>query len=163
MFETALRTIEVLLLSIDPTSGALALMVIGTLAATRKALSAAHSRENEYQADELGMIIAARACYDTANGCQVIRKMHDYKIALTDGKIEKNQPALRHGVMDTHPPTLDRFYRMQKASTVENYHKYKDTQCCDGLATRLVNAAKMWGSSSGGENNNNNNSTSINK
>lgn len=53
--ETMLHTIEVLLLSIDPTAGVLALFFIGGLAAIRRAVSAAFSRENEREADNLGV------------------------------------------------------------------------------------------------------------
>lgn len=141
MMETVLRTIEVLLLSLDPTSGALALLVIGSLATARKLVSAAHSRDNEYEADELGLRLAARACYDTEIGCHVIRKMHDFKVAAEPANVRDK--TVRQGLMDTHPPTMDRFYKLQEASKAENYHKYENKQCAT-VSKRLANA--LWGS-----------------
>lgn len=140
MLESVLRTIEVLLLSIDPTSGAIALFVIGTLAATRRALAAQQSRENEYEADELGLVIAARACFDTAAGSHVMRKMNELKVAAQP-KAQTESVQL----MDTHPPSLERFHKMQEQAKTENFTKYTNEQCAT-VSTRLYNA--LWGASS---------------
>lgn len=40
-------------------------------------LEAAHSRANEEEADELGIQIAAKACYDTTKGAEIFRKFAD--------------------------------------------------------------------------------------
>jgi len=139
--ETALRTLEVLLLSLDPTSGLLALGVIAGLAAMRHALSAAYSRENEYQADELGIQLAARACFDTQKGCRVMYKMHEHKVSASPNT---NSSMVR--VMDTHPPTLERYRILQEQSTKENYPKYND---CQTVSSRFL--AAIWDSSTDDE------------
>jgi len=155
--ETALRTVEVLLLSMDPTAGLLSVMVMGFLYAGRKALSAAHSRGNEVQADELGLKLAAKACYDTAAGSKVMYKMHQSATGMvapvSGGGSSKNkdamiveapQPVAKTVVrlMDTHPPSLERWERMQRAAeNGENYTKHPE---CAHISTRFFNA--LWNS-----------------
>ena len=128
-----LRTVEVLLLSIDPTAGAFSVAVMAGLASLRHAVSTAYSRDNEYEADKIGLEIAARACFDTERGINVIRKMHEFHVAA-----QPNVPSssISH-VYDTHPPTLDRFDRLVEGVKIENYKKYK--QCANNrrLTKRL--------------------------
>jgi Zn-dependent protease with chaperone function len=142
--ETILKTAEILLLSLDPTSGLLSLGVIGALAGLHKALAAAHSRENEREADDLGVQLAARACFDTIKGTRVMRKMHDHSISAaatppTDSSIIR--------MMDTHPPTLERFEHLQRKSQTENPSKYSDQNCAT-VSSRLYGA--LWSSSKRG-------------
>ena len=111
--ETVLRTVEVLLLSLDPTAGLISVFVMGLIYTARKAVSAAHSRGNEVQADELGLQLAARACYDTKAGSHVMYKMHQAAMGMApSGKNVVTAPQ-RDGsaiavvrLMDTHPPSL---------------------------------------------------------
>lgn len=151
MLESVLRTIEVLLLSIDPTSGFLALFVIGTLAATRRAMTAQQSRDNEHEADDLGLILAARACFDTEAGSHVMRKMNELKVAASPKPKSSVDPSNTSGntigsLMDTHPPSMERFRIMQEHAKEENYTKYAHTKHCAKVSTRLYNA--LWGPSS---------------
>ena len=74
--ETSIRTIEILLLSLDPTEGLLSIAFMSFLASIRNAVGAVHSRENERSADKLGMKLTAMACYDTEKGSEVFNKMH---------------------------------------------------------------------------------------
>ena len=155
--ETFLRTIEVLLLSMDPTAGLLSVFVIGAIFAARRLVSAAYSRENEIQADDLGLEIAAAACYDTVAGCKVMYKMHQVSNGTTPlSVVGGNTPTVRDtetlGVpasssssiaqlMDTHPPSLDRYERMLvTAQNGENYTKYVN---CANISRRLFNV--LWG------------------
>lgn len=153
--ETALRTVEVLLLSIDPTAGLLSVGVMGLIYAARKVVSAAYSRNNETQADELGIKLAAAACYDTKLGSRVMYKMHQASLGMSSSSKEviPNSPSLGSGrdvflspsvvrLMDTHPPTLDRWESLQRAAEEgENYTKHNH---CKGIHTRLFNA--LWSS-----------------
>lgn len=174
--ETALRTVEVLLLSMDPTAGLLSVFVIGLIYAARRVVSAAYSRDNERQADELGLQLAASACYDTAAGSHVMYKMHQAAtgmatvsppssssaaaaepkhrsaaggagVVVVKDNNETSTAAAASSVvrlMDTHPPSLDRWERMQQAAAAgENYRKYER---CAGISSRFFNA--LWGSSS---------------
>jgi len=158
--ETMLRTLEILLLSIDPTEGVLALVVIGGLVAIRKALSAAHSRDNEQEADDLGIQITARACYDTVSGAEIMNKMHQAKVAMmkppsgTKNSVSASGDAVTDSdtkpvptelqLFDTHPPTLERYERLQeKAVAGENFTKYRHDQCAT-MSSRLA-AALGWG------------------
>ena len=155
--ETFLRTIEILLLSMDPTAGVLAVFVIGAIYAARRLVSAAYSRENEIEADDLGIEIAAAACYDTIAGCKVMYKMHQVSndTALLSGSNSNTSgvvdaetlkapssisPAIAH-LMDTHPPSLDRYERMlASAKNGENYTKYVN---CANIRQRFLNL--LWG------------------
>ena len=155
--ETFLRTVEVLLLSMDPTAGLLSVLVIGTIFAARQLVSAAYSRENEIQADDLGLEIAAAACYDTVAGCKVMYKMHQVsngtsslsaissnKSGVIDTEALKAPSTSSSAIvrlMDTHPPSLDRYERMLGiAQNGENYTKYVN---CANISRRLFNV--LWG------------------
>jgi Zn-dependent protease with chaperone function len=123
--ESILRSLEILLLSIDPTSGVLALAVMGGLAATRRVLSARHSRDHEYEADELGLQLAARACYDTLKGSHVMRKMNELKVSV-EPHVESKAVKFGQELLDTHPPSLERFEKMQQMAVEENFAKYRE-------------------------------------
>ena len=141
--EIFLRTLEILLLTLDPSEGILSVAVVGGLAALHGALAAAHSREHEHEADKLGVELAARACFDTESGVEVMRKMHDMKVSAASPQTE--HAAQRHvalQLLDTHPPTLDRWERIKALSKTENYPKYH-VQCAD-VTTKLYRA--LWGS-----------------
>ena len=69
--ETSFRTIEILLLSLDPTEGLLSLACMTFLASVRNAIGTVHSRDHERCADELGMKLTAMDCYDTRAASQV--------------------------------------------------------------------------------------------
>lgn len=158
--ETVLRTVEVLLLSLDPTAGLVSMVVMGVLYAARQLVSAAYSRDNERQADELGIQLAAAACYDTHQGSHVMYKMHQQQQQLTDdgatsvAEARKNKDELTSAassvgttvsrLMDSHPPSLERWQRMEEAATTggENYQKYNH---CATLSRRFYNA--LWSSS----------------
>ena len=156
--ETMLRTLEVLLLSIDPTEGLISLVIIGGLAAIRKAIAASNSRENEQEADALGIQITARGCFNTVAGTKIMKKMHDAKESMspTPKPVEKQdtdatQTAPAPPTMptttqmyDTHPPTMERYERLYKAASEgENYTKYLDGKCAT-ISSRIA-AALGWG------------------
>lgn len=131
-FETMLRTVEVLLLSIDPTSGVLALFVIGGLAALRRVLSAAHSRDKEREADDLGLQIAARACFDTEAGVEMMKKMYHLstlEVPLVSGTSTK----VAH-LYDSHPPSQERYESLKLQAQEHNKDKYTH---CHGVVRRL--------------------------
>lgn len=121
MLETMLRTVEVLLLSMDPTSGVLSLLFVGSLATLRTAFTAAHSREHEHEADQLGIQLAAMACFDTHKAAAVFQKLHE----------QAGPPSGKRllSFADTHPPSSDRYEKLILASTTENVDKYADTSC----------------------------------
>lgn len=137
--ESILRTLEVLLLSIDPTSGALTLVVIGSLAAIRSALSAAQSRENEYEADDLGLKLAARACFDTQAGAKVMQKMNQAHVSPEPTDWQQSGSLVFRRLYDSHPPSLERFEKMQANSLIENSSKHSH---CVNVQSMLLNA--LW-------------------
>ena len=140
--ETTLRTIEVLLLSVDPTEGLLSLGVMASLAWLRGLLMASFSREHESEADKLGLTLAAMACYDTKKGAKVMKRMHDHQVGLA-GEPSKNSHLLH--LLDTHPPSMDRYENMLKDSETENADKYGHTHCAS-VQRRMIQA--VWGSAS---------------
>lgn len=138
MLETMLRTVEVLLLSMDPTSGVLSLLFVGSLATLRTAFTAAHSREHEHEADQLGIQLAAMACFDTHRAAAVFRKLHE----------QAGPPSGKRllSFADTHPPSSDRYEKLILASTTENVDKYADTSC-PSVGSRLRSVMNASGSS----------------
>lgn len=77
------------------------------LASIRGAIGASYSRENEREADELGIKLTAMACYDTKEASRVFHKMH-----MQDVESGLGASAGRIGLLsffDTHPPSDERF------------------------------------------------------
>jgi predicted Zn-dependent protease len=139
MVETMLRTIEVLLLSMDPTSGVLSLLFVGSLATLRTAFTAAHSREDEHEADELGIQLAAMACFDTRKAASMFRNL-DEKAGVPNG-------TRLLSFADTHPSSSDRYEKLILASTTENADKYATTSC-SSVKSRLRSVMNTSGGSS---------------
>ena len=132
--ETMLRTVEVLLLSIDPTSGVLALFLIGGLAALRRALSAAHSRDNEREADDMGVEIASRACFDTIAGAEVMKKM--YHLSTLQSPLGGSSTAQKAAnLYSSHPPSEERYESL--IAKAQEYNKYHFKHC-HGVAKRFM-------------------------
>jgi len=124
--ELFLRAIEVLLLSLDPTEGVLSLAYMSFLGFFRKILSSTHSREHERQADELGIKLAAMACFDTNRASQVFHKMHLYD---TESGRDRAETPYILSFLETHPPSGERFQYLIEASKQENVEKYEDSTC----------------------------------
>jgi len=132
---TWLRTIEVLLLTLDPTAGVLSVAMVGLIASAHWAVAASFSREQEYQADAMGLEICARACFDTQVGAQIFLKLDDTASAdeemvkaAVEGKVQQ------HSILDSHPATLERYRRVLEQS--EETNRYKYNHCCSAT-TRL--------------------------
>lgn len=103
--EKNLKTAEILLLTMDPTEGVLAFGVIAFLDIVRRAIAASYSRDQEHEADELGMHLL-RACeeFDMEAGSRLLYRLH-----RVEGK--SAMPFL-----DTHPPSLERARFLYAAS-----------------------------------------------
>lgn len=143
--KTSLKTIEILLLSLDPTEGFISIFIIGLLNMIRLSLERAHSRECEREADELGIKLAAMSCFDTKSGALVMKRMHDIEqgnwmikdnAALSDDIDESvdetnvNEIQIgQGGFLDTHPPTSERYLDLISHSDSENATKYSDSHC----------------------------------
>jgi Zn-dependent protease with chaperone function len=132
--ETSLRTLEILMLSLDPTEGLLSLAIMGGLASLRSAIGALYSRDNERCADELGIRLTAMACYDTRAASHVFYKMHQYNV-------ESGRDAGLGGFFDSHPPSKERYLALLKESDEENPAKYEETSCAS-LKTIFFDAIK---------------------
>jgi len=121
-FDKILITIEILLLSLDPTEGFLSFAFLSGLATIRQGLKAARSRENEREADELGIKFAAMGCFDTKKAASVFRRMHhdeEWAVRVSSRFLS---------FADTHPPSIERFRDLLKASQTENSNAYP-TRC----------------------------------
>jgi predicted Zn-dependent protease len=123
-----LRGLEIFILALDPTEGLLSLGVATFLASTREALTAANSREHETEADELGVKLAAMACFNTVRGAEVFRKMHEFDVA--QGHAGKN-------LMSSHPASSERYENVKMMSADENLAKYS---YCNGLRAKIGRA-----------------------
>ena len=122
-----LKTLEVLLLSIDPTAGVLALFIIGSLAAVRRALSAAHSRDKEREADDLGVEIAARACFDTLKGAEMMKKM--YHLSTIQSPLGSTASTGKRvaNLYSSHPPSEERYESLKIKA--QDYNKQHYAHC----------------------------------
>jgi Zn-dependent protease with chaperone function len=88
-------------------------------------ISARHSRDHEYEADDMGLKLAARACFDTLKGSHVMRKMNELNVAL-EPQVESAAVKLGQEMLASHPPSLERFDRMQQRAVEENFQKYRN-------------------------------------
>lgn len=142
--KTMLTTIEVLLLSLDPTEGFLSILILGLLNMIRLSLERAHSRECEREADELGMKLAAMSCFDTKSAALVMKRMHDMeqgnwmmkdKVSISNDQNVNDESRINEvqivggGFLDTHPPSSERYFDLISHSESENPTKYADSSC----------------------------------
>ena len=126
-FEVFFRTAEILLLSLDPTEGLISLAFMTFLASLRHAIGAEFSRNDEREADELGIKLCAMACFDTKSASKVFHRMH-----LADVESGKQAASNRAGLLsffDSHPPSEERYHSLLAESGEENREKYEDTTC----------------------------------
>jgi Zn-dependent protease with chaperone function len=140
-FETSFRTIEILLLSLDPTEGLLSLAFMSFLASVRGAIGAVYSRDNERSADELGIKLTAMACYNTREASRVFHKMHLHNV---ESGMESSSSNVGWGgllsIFDSHPPSDERFRSLLEESGTENPEKYEED--CASLKTLFWEAMK---------------------
>jgi Zn-dependent protease with chaperone function len=128
-----LRVVEILLLSMDPTEGLLSIGFMSLLGFSRNALGQVHSQMSESEADELGIKLAAMACYDTKRAARVFHKMHLFDVQMAE-ETGTSSPTL--SIMRSHPLSEDRYKQMIQLSEEENKHKYEDSTCAS-LRSRL--------------------------
>ncbi len=100
-----LKTAEILLLTMDPTEGMLAFGVIAVLDMIRRTIEASYSRDQENEADDLGLLLV-NACgeYDLEAGSKFLYRLHRYEC--------KSVVPL----LDTHPPSLERARNLYNSS-----------------------------------------------
>jgi len=159
-----LDIVEILLLSMDPTEGALSIAFLYFLRLVRTALEASHSRENEREADAMGLKIAAMACLDTHRAAEVFRKMSliECNIGHDDEFVEYNKedkdgsssctdsspnasPSPLLSFANTHPPSMERYNYMKETSKFENAEKY--SHLCTETKQSFSQYLKLSGSS----------------
>lgn len=131
--ETFLKTLEVLMLSLDPTEGFLSVFIIGAISILHRFLSASYSQHHELEADEMGIALAARACFDTRRAPLTFKKMHDHHIE-NNRELYGSADTDRRGISDflsTHPPSLERYEILTQTSQEENPEKYAQTHCAE--------------------------------
>lgn len=135
MAETLLRTLEILLLSLDPTEGLLSLAVVASLAAFRRACTASFSRDHEREADELGIKLAAMACYNTHRAASVFQRLHEKEqVPSTGNKL--------FSFANSHPPTDERYRDLVLASESENADSYDN---CTAIKKKMASAGlRFW-------------------
>jgi len=159
--EKNLKTLEVFLLTLDPTQGVLSFFVVAALDYARNIFQASHSRKHETEADELGIKLAAMSCFDTRNAPEVFRKMHDHHLeldatnrsTLTSGDAVQSKNNVSTGntdddeskhrlssFLDTHPPSLMRYEYLMRLGMDENPSKYEK---CRVVRSRFWEALTM--------------------
>lgn len=98
--ELALKTAEIMLLTIDPTAGFLAFAFIAMLDVARKAISLSYSREHEREADSLGIQLVSRCkSFDIQAGSRFMYRLN---------ALEKRDKVVKLGWLETHPASLER-------------------------------------------------------
>ena len=113
--EAVLSTAEIVVLStLNAAGGIGTLYAMSMLASLKRWTSNAYSRENEKEADTLGIKLAAMANFDTSRGIEVFKKMS----AL-------DPPGVKFMTIELdHPPTEERYNYLVEASKEEKASKY---------------------------------------
>lgn len=75
--KTSLKTVEIVLLSLDPTEGILSVAVVALLDLFRRGVEASYSRDHESEADDLGLrLVAACKRFDVEAGSRLMYRLH---------------------------------------------------------------------------------------
>ncbi|KAL7475847.1 hypothetical protein ACHAW6_001744 [Cyclotella cf. meneghiniana] len=125
---TSFHTMEILLLSIDPSKGLLLLAFMSFLTSLRGAIVASHSLENERTADELGIKLTAMACYNVRAASWVFHKMLNIESRMESSSRKVGWGGL-HNCIDLHPSSGKRFCSLFEENKTVNAQKYKDAIC----------------------------------
>ena len=136
--QSFLVALEVAILSLDPTEGFLSVTFMTFLSGVRAALSASNSRDHERMADELGIKLAAMACYDTSRATDVFKKMHKYDVEM---KQMHNAQKGAH-LFDSHPPSLERYETLVEMSKGEDIKMYEEVGECASLKSKFRKALR---------------------
>jgi predicted Zn-dependent protease len=132
--ELGLNATEVLLLSIDPSAGAITFLVVGVLATISKMLKSGFSRECEQEADQLGVELATLACYDAKEGSKFMYRLSSHE----HGNI------VRMKWMESHPPSIDRARDIFKqASEIQQQGNNNGTLKCDDATCKAAQQARV--------------------
>ena len=96
---------------------------------------AANSREHESEADWLGMMIAARGCFDIHKATYAMKKLSD--IEMANGRVES-------GWTDTHPLSIDRYNQLtglakEIINSKAEYNPQFDHSKCSTTHRNLLN------------------------
>lgn len=103
--QATLASLQLVVLSlIDPT-GLLALAISAVASFALTAQGRAHSRVHESEADELGLAICSRACYEQAGSTSAMAKLQ---------RAAGNQAKAHAGWLDTHPAEADRIAALEQ-------------------------------------------------
>ena len=108
----------------DPTQGAISLFFMACITYLRKITSASNSRQNENEADELGIKLAAMSCFDTRRAAKVFAKMYEHHIHLEEQFSDMNKD-LRHG---HHHQTHYQKQKQQQHTIPMDHQTQKDAQ-----------------------------------
>ena len=139
-FNVVLKTLEVLVLSMDPTEGFLSVVIISGLDIIRKAFSASLSRQSEREADTLGAKLTAMACYDTIRGTNVFRKMASSP-SKNDLPVQSDTNTTTSdatGFLNSHPSSWERYQTLRALTkTKENPSSYTSCHKTKGFFYQL--------------------------
>lgn len=86
-------------------------------------VEAQESQENEFEADDLGLTLAAMSCFDTRNGTLIMKKM------LHDSNESESDTLLLAQYLSSHPPTAKRYSRLFQASKDVNKGAFAHSTC----------------------------------
>ncbi|KAJ3366154.1 hypothetical protein GGF32_006603 [Allomyces javanicus] len=98
------------------------------------------SREMEHEADHIGLLLAAKACYDPAKAVEFWERM----AALEAKNADSDDDAAVVQFFSTHPATLERIERIQTQLVEAEAHRPEST--CDQLQEELKrpNGMAAW-------------------
>lgn len=99
--EFYIKSIEILLLSIDPSFGYITLLIVAALATLSEIIQNNFSKDHENEADQLAIILSSMSCYNPIEGSHFM-----YRLST----LEQQQNPTRNLItwMDTHPPSISR-------------------------------------------------------
>ncbi|KNE61563.1 hypothetical protein AMAG_18647 [Allomyces macrogynus ATCC 38327] len=108
---------------------------------TKLGIELPFSREMEHEADHIGLLLAARACYNPAKAVEFWERMAALEAKNTDDSEEDVVPMQ---FFSTHPATLERIERIQ--AQLEEAEAHRPETTCDQLQDELKrpNGMAAW-------------------
>ena len=107
------------------------LLVMPSLFAT-VFLSLPYSRKLEYEADEVGLLLCAEACYSPAVAPDVFRRLDELQIDMGGAKTSR-----LGSMFSTHPHTMERAKKLEKYMAVQMQIFNEESDVLQALPTEL--------------------------
>lgn len=117
--EFVIKSVEILLLSIDPSLGFVTILIVALLATISEFIQNSFSKEYENEADKMAIILTSMSCYKPIEGSHFMYRM---------STLENQTMNKLLTWMDTHPPSINRSKEIYKLCNDIVHQQQKERQ-----------------------------------